>query len=296
MAPLPPKPKAPPKKAPSTWNTALQAVFVGLTVWACHWVAHLIFHYAIVHRSNDPADPLVLEETPGYLAPEELSALKAGLKDHEMMLTELESLSSQVAFRATRGFIVRFNNDGVDRFRGDARYGPLVPLFERLRSPEANAFVMNVLVVGGSVGDVDAAALSRKDHAVGCHIDQDIAINTTLWIRTFTAHEVNVLYASVPEGMVGGDLLLYPFHHGIPATSDVPTQRVSPRENTLVRFRGDSYHCVSAHASPPRACDGGNCSVFDSARVSVVLEQYRIRPEFYHRTRVWEEEDAGEGY
>lgn len=119
-----------------------------------------------------------------------------------------------------------------------------------------------------------------------------------------------MLYAAVPEGSVGGELRLYDFHGGLPADGAPPAQAIAPRQNTLLRFRGDAWHCVGPHApaAPPpahapaeaaSACAGAEgarrpeCPLLGGARVSVVLEQYRIPPRWYARTRAFEEEGGG---
>mmetsp|Transcript_2926 Transcript_2926/g.8652 ORF Transcript_2926/g.8652 Transcript_2926/m.8652 type:complete len:308 (-) Transcript_2926:179-1102(-) len=277
-------------------STIIQSAVVGLTVYLAPMVANLIAHHVIVHRTNDPSAPLVLERTEDFLTPEDMEALMGGLRNQTHMLTKPDSLNDWTVFGSSRGFVVRFNAEGVDRFRADKRYAPMVPLFDRLRANESNAFVMNVLVIPPTPAQRDAGNASHTPHAIGCHIDQDVAIRVPIFVRTFTAHEVNVLYASVPDHMVGGELELHPFLGGIPGHGAVPEQVVMPASNTLVRFRGDAYHCVRPHFDSPahKECVHGACAL-DGARVSVVLEQYRIPSGWYRRTRVFEEESSPVG-
>lgn len=176
---------------PSLRSTMAQGLVVGLIVYASHHLAHAIFHRAIVARSNAEDAPLVLEVSDNFLPLAALAELRAQLAAHAGLVSQLRSLNPYAAFKSTRGFVVRFNREGERRFRASRRYAPLVPLFDRLvTSAAANAFVMNVLVVGA---ESEPSGLARLPPAVGCHLDQDVAINVSLWRRTFTAHEVRRL-------------------------------------------------------------------------------------------------------
>ena len=56
-----------------------------------------------------------------------------------------------------------------------------------------------------------------------------------------------------------------------------PTMLVTPRENRLVRFRGDTYHAVEGYKSET-----------NQRRISLVLEQYYLPPVAYNQSIDWE--------
>ena len=49
---------------------------------------------------------------------------------------------------------MKFNEDGIERFRKNPDYACFVDVFDGLREPLTNAFVMNVLLC--DLGDYDA--------------------------------------------------------------------------------------------------------------------------------------------
>ena len=125
------------------------------------------------------------------------------------------------------------------------------------------------------------------------HIDQTVGI----WSRnTFTAHELDVWYASVPADMAGGELELRKFalsgetalqsdsmpdvreqwlayEAGAFADGALQAEAIAPRENALVRFRGGAFHRVRSFTTSS-----------GRARTTVVLEQYRLGDEHYWKS------------
>lgn len=208
-------------------------------------------------------------------------------------------------FGGTRGLMARFNLKGIREAREEAALACLMPLFDRIRDPASNAFVLNVLDCG------------PNSSGVGWHVDQSVAIIPDTWAPMHTAHTVSVWYASIPSDMDGGELEIVAYDGGrdgkikqlgpfnstpnegeeisdgcdgllkrnkpvglTPNSSSLLTTRarVIPREGALVTFRGDAFHRVL----PLRS------SHVDTSRISIVLEQYRIDPMHYGKTLPYE--------
>lgn len=190
----------------------------------------------------------------------------------------------QKAFKRSRGFVLKFNHDGAARL-----YDPttpwhfLLPFFERVRDPEATAFVLNVLVVSPTPSN-------STDAAVALHIDNTVAISSD---HEFIAHTVSVLYLAVPDLFSGGTLELFAPQPSTLSIGEMaravrdqrPEALITPStvdDTDLVTFRGDAYHRVSAM----RVVDDTHVDE-QLLRVSLVLEQYRITAEHYPRTAVF---------
>lgn len=77
------------------------------------------------------------------------------------------------------------------------------------------------------------------------------------------------MYVDVPEDMVGGALELWRYgswKDTLRMKRTSPDYTATPSNNTMVAFRGDSYHQVKAYHS----------ATSKAARLSLVLEQYKI--------------------
>ena len=118
---------------------------------------------------------------------------------------------NDAGFSKTRGFVVKFNLEGVDKFKASPDYECFASVFDELRLPDANAFVMNILLC--ELGDYDA--YNAEELSVGLHLDTTVGIYSR---HMFIAHQVSVLYNSVPNDMVGGELELFPYGDGYPDT------------------------------------------------------------------------------
>lgn len=163
------------------------------------------------------------------------------------------------SFRASRGFAITFRRDALPEVT--RRFQPAAPFLElamrrrsgvRLqpwwrrfgRRPEPNAFYLNVLVVPAGA-------------AVGRHTDGTLRGPTG--DETALPQQVTVLYLQVPTTMAGGELSLHDAGREL--------SRVTPAENTLVRFRGDLAHEV-------RTVTRQEGDARPQVRASIVLEQY----------------------
>ncbi|GMH38548.1 hypothetical protein BSKO_06432 [Bryopsis sp. KO-2023] len=170
-------------------------------------------------------------------------------------------------FQNTTGWLVKFNRDGLEKLRTIPAYAMLLPYIDATIRPEANAFVFNLLVCH------QPSEWHAGMEAVGTHLDDTIALSSVgewYWGETFLAHQVNVLYTNLPEGIEGGEVEVWPFES---ENSETGKAVVTPAENAMVEFRGDAYHRVRAFRSPS-----------GKPRLSLVFEQYKIHPWLYPRT------------
>ena len=202
--------------------------------------------------------------TDNFLTFSEYAAVKRCALEHPKL--RVRGGLNDAGFSKTRGFVVKFNLEGVDKFQTSPDYACFAPVFEKLRLPEANAFVMNVLLC--ELGDYDQ--YNADELSVGMHLDTTVGIYSR---HMFIAHQVSVLYNSVPEDMVGGELEMFPYGTGYPEFEAAPGKKVTPKENTLVTFRGDAFHQVRSYKTKT-----------GSERVSLVLEQYKIDKDMYGKT------------
>lgn len=173
---------------------------------------------------------------------------------------------NDAGFSKTRGFVVKFNLEGEEKFRSHGDYQCFVDVFDKLRLPDANAFVMNILLC--ELGEYDE--YNADELSVGLHLDTTVGIYSR---HMFIAHQVSVLYNSVPSDMEGGNLELFPYGDGYPDTGAPPEESVAPKENLLVTFRGDAFHQVRSYRTKT-----------GSERISLVLEQYKIDEDMYPKT------------
>ena len=199
-----------------------------------------------------------------YMSPWAFDTLKTCALSHPKL--RVKGGLNDNGFAKTRGFVVKFNTEGVEEFRAREDYACFRGVFDDLRLPDANAFVMNILLC--ELGDYDQ--YNADELSVGLHLDTTVGIYSR---HMFVAHQVSVLYASVPEDMRGGELELFPYGDGDPRLGETPQETIVPKENTLVTFRGDAFHQVKSYSTRT-----------GRERVSLVLEQYLIDEDAYPKT------------
>jgi len=199
-----------------------------------------------------------------FFAREDFERVRACALRHPLL--RIKGELNENSFGKTRGFVLKFNEDGIERFRSDTAYECFAPVFDRMRVPLTNAFVMNLLLCElGNYDEYDANGL-----AVGLHLDDTVGIFSK---NSFIAHQVSVLYLSVPADMEGGELDLFPYGDGATPDDGVPEESVVPEENLMVTFRGDAFHRVRSYRARSK-----------TERVSLVLEQYFIDDRHYAKT------------
>ena len=209
----------------------------------------------------------------------------------------------------------------------------LTPYFDHVVLKDANVFVMNVLVVppsatesmdgSGSIGGIGGMGGgggmgSGGGLAVRAHWDNTLAICTLQ--HSFLAHQVDVCYLSLPEGMKGGELCVWTPPAATASTSasasastsastsspptttvastaaastaaatGAPDEIVSPQLGLHVSFRGDAKHGVRAwSAASEEGFHGGGAVGVGTARVSLVLEQYIVPEVLLPRSTAFE--------
>lgn len=212
---------------------------------------------------------------PSVFTDDELAQLKSNILNMSLVEESVTTTLNPTQFTYSRGFMLRFNLEGIPQLQDDERYQPLLPIFNKLRRDDTNAFVFNVLT---------AKSKTFQKAVVGWHVDDTVGIDEDLDV-SFVAHEVSVFYLQVPQDMEGGGLKLIDLRGDISQVnldSDVNSQEVreevQPQENSIVRFRGDACHQVMGYKTETPL-----------ERVSVVLEQYKIPPYYYKDTYRFEE-------
>ncbi len=158
------------------------------------------------------------------------------------------------AFQSSRGFAVIFRDEG--RQEVTRHFPALSPWLARaLGAPAIDALRRWWLPVGGRVPNawyLNVLLVSRGG-GVGRHVDA--TLRQVSGDTNAVPEVVSVLYLSVPS-TVGGQLALY--------EGGALRQRITPRENQAVHFRGDLSHEVQPF-------DGT-----DGVRASLVIEQYHL--------------------
>ncbi|CAD7697509.1 unnamed protein product [Ostreobium quekettii] len=204
-------------------------------------------------RTTSPRDQPLATVHHGFLPPaqfERVSRISNAQIDGALDADTLDGYIS--------GWMVKFNRRGLERVRAMELYADAVPYLEAVLVNESNAFVLNTVVAKEPAPGADA---------VNAHFDNTVAIREQ---GIFLAHQVNVLYVSLPDRMEGGQLEVWPMEF---EDSEYGKAVIHPLENMMVEFRGDAGHRVRGFRSP----SGGK-------RVSLVLEQYRIPRSSYGNT------------
>ncbi|ADO72141.1 2OG-Fe(II) oxygenase [Stigmatella aurantiaca] len=147
-------------------------------------------------------------------------------------------------FSGTYGFSITFQRPAIAQVT--ERFPAFAPFLDAALLPDCDAFLLNPLLIQNGRGV--AAHIDRSLEFYGAGIGCPVA--------------VSVLYVQVPEQLAGGELRLY--HRGTRVAALAPLAR------SLVTFRGDVAHeVVAVEAGAP---------MLSAARVSLVVEQYRVPP------------------
>ncbi len=146
-------------------------------------------------------------------------------------------------FEGTYGFSVVFQRAGLPRV---VRALPsLQPYLEAVLDSRCNAFYINPLIIHQGAG-------------VAAHADRTLLTFTVPQMVPYPL-KTSVLYVKVPEGLEGGELVLY---------FVVPFARIEPKPNRLVEFLGSLRHSVQKIRKSPEG----------RPRISLVCEQYILKP------------------
>mmetsp|Transcript_92 Transcript_92/g.158 ORF Transcript_92/g.158 Transcript_92/m.158 type:complete len:294 (-) Transcript_92:94-975(-) len=250
--------KQPPRSASNSSDHSLtflaaRAILANVALVSLMLFFYWFFTFGKYIRSNPHSQPL-LTTYPSYFSDQDFQNLQMCISQHPMIT---QNSLNHKNFQGTRGFVIKFNQNGVHQFLSHNSTQCLTPYFTAARNPAANAFVLNVLIC--------EQAQTRGEFAVGLHLDNTVGISFP--VLSFLAHQVSVLYTFVPSSMKGGDLRLYEWNNAVaPEDLKKATMKVIPEENTMAVFRGDAYHLVNGFS-----CTDSHES---HLRVSLVLEQY----------------------
>ena len=209
----------------------------------------------ILSMANPNQEVVKIQEN--FLSYIELEQLQTCVANHSKLRAKRQPLNTKL-FAGTKGFVLSFNDDGYEKFRTHPDYACFVEVFNRLRLPKMNAFVLNIV------------AFEQK-YSVGIHLDNSVGI---LSRHIFVAHQTDVFYTSIASDMKGGELDVFNYTNN-PSELNfaMPEKTIIPKENMLVRFRGDSYHRVRNYTSSSGV-----------ERTSLIVEQYKIDGEYYKWT------------
>lgn len=186
-----------------------------------------------------------VHRTPEALSAEATEAIRGAILGSSML--DESNLSTQ--FKGTYGFSITFRREAVAEVK--ARFPAFAPFLDTALLPGCDAFLLNPLLVhnGRGVATHIDRSLEFYSSSIGCPV------------------AVSVLYVQVPTQLAGGELRLY--HRGMRVAA------LSPQPRSLVTFRGDMVHEVAAvEAGAPE---------LSAARISLVVEQYRVPPALRER-------------
>lgn len=184
---------------------------------------------------------------PNLLDAEELERLSQAVQASPF----LAASDLDQGFEQTYGFSVLFQRTQVERF---LRLLPSArPCLEKMLRPDCQVFLVNPLIIHEGAG-------------VGPHADKTLMSFLPPTSKVPFPYCVSVLYLSIPPGIQGGELI---FHRNA-----LIKARFAPQVNTLVEFPGWLYHEVRPWSHQGRAT---------GPRISLVCEQYRLKPALVHR-------------
>lgn len=183
-----------------------------------------------------------VHRTPEALPPETVESIRAAILSSPL----LGETNLMEKFAGTYGFSITFRREALAQVKD--RFSAFAPFLDAALLPDCNAFLLNPLLVqnGTSVGAHIDRSLMFYAPSIGCPV------------------AVSVLYVQVPERLDGGELRLY--HRGKRVAA------LAPMPRSLVTFRGDMTHEVVAV--------GAGAPEISSARISLVVEQYRVPEAF----------------
>ena len=114
----------------------------------------LLYNFEVPYTTADAATPLVVERTDVFSDDARKKLLDAAFRHPA---SRKQALSEH--FKRTRGFVLQFNDAGAARLRVSGEFGFLAPFFDAMHDSEANAFVLNVLIVPPSPASERAPAV-----------------------------------------------------------------------------------------------------------------------------------------
>tara|TARA_Y100001970_G_C14159419_1_gene817601 strand:+ start:422 stop:973 length:552 start_codon:yes stop_codon:yes gene_type:complete len=156
-------------------------------------------------------------------------------------------------FKSSYGFIIKFTDKTAYKLM-EHDLKPIYELFLDIRDPRCNYFQFNPLVIE------PLNTNSPRHNSIEFHYDNHATwyswlVEKKIYLPLF----VSVIYVSLPEKFIGGNLVLKKFDR------KKRYKKVRPSIGMHVNFRGDLFHGVEAIQSDEHV-----------KRISLVFEQYSI--------------------
>mmetsp|Transcript_2780 Transcript_2780/g.6195 ORF Transcript_2780/g.6195 Transcript_2780/m.6195 type:complete len:272 (+) Transcript_2780:3-818(+) len=255
------------KERRKTWWTDDMQMFLNIFLILTPLWAYLFMSWAMAPQISCLPTQAMTRGVESFMPDEDFAWMQQCLEDHPLIG---DQVLNPGIFSSTVGFFLAFNRAGIPDLRADPRFECLVPFFDRAHSGDANAFVLNLLVCHKPTNESDVV--------VDLHLDNSVGFWLKPTLSAILAHQVKVLYVSVPKDMSGGVLEVFAYNRGLPSNDEQvlnnPDKRVKPEENKMIVFRGDSYHRVLGYTTKT-----------SYPRTSLVLEEYKVQPWLYPFTR-----------
>lgn len=205
-------------------------------------------HY-ILHSVNQSEDTLV-QIHDDFLSTHQCQQFSDHLKDHRFV--SKNPLNEQ--FEGSYGVVLCFKRSPrMWTHLTDCDLKMMIPTLEKCMQGEANAFVLNVLMI-------DPEKEQQRPTGKSVEYHYDMTLNQMCNGKIILPRWVFAIYLSLPEPFVGGSLMLRRFNG---AGFLKPDAVVQPRIGRMIRFRGDSLHSVEKLYSES-----------SEQRISLILEQY----------------------
>lgn len=201
------------------------------------------FVYKSVNNINDKR----IQFQNNFISNKNCDYLSKKLLNHKYNVKTI--LSSQ--FDNTYGILVKFQ-DNKHTYNNFKKYDleDVYNIFKKIKDPNCNAFVFNVLIV------------TKQSKEIKGHYDSTLNIRDGIFNRRMMPKWVSVIYIKLPNKFEGGRLLLNKFTN---INFNIPNSIIQPETGKYVKFRGDSYHKVESFKTKE-----------DTYRISLVFEQYQI--------------------
>lgn len=218
------------------------------------------------------------------LSPADLEMMKFHIAYHPLVLSAPVLQTKTIS--EVKGFTFYFSKKGFRENQDELSF--LQPFIDNVIDDEANYFSLLVVLVHPNITTIERK--NESPPGVSVHHDMDIVFNEYGPMTEFVMpHTTSALYLNVPPRIIGGKLTLWQWElddflgmrH---CTSHAPAARLKPRNNRIVQFRGDAPHGVEpfwviedVHQIQPD--EHPHMAYFNSRRVSLVLQQYRLEPD-----------------
>ena len=192
-----------------------------------------------------------------FLTKAECAELSTYIQNHPRMSeSDLgERFKGTYGFQFTfRDASVKYDVRNIEKMTGiDLK--PIYKIYNKIKHPGTNVCLFNPLLINTSVTESENS--TAEPH-------YDTTINAMRLSRRVTPVCTTVVYIDVPDEFLWGRLALAKFGR----TRTIDFAYIKPKVGRKVTFRGDAYHYVEPMYSE-----------IPKKRISLVFEQYKLRPE-----------------